>query len=1035
VSGTPPNESLATRLYEALAQAAGLAGAPVFLVTADGVIASAVNASGTLFGYEAGDLVGRRFAGLLTGGEGEVEALWAQTRETGAVRDHAVKVISSEGETVPGLLAARRFRVGEGEVLLASLRPGPSARPPADPPLEVLLDNLPVGVIATDRDFRITYWSQGQEVESGLPAEDAVGRNIFELLPNLEQERMGRKTVRERAQEVLETGKTYRLERFRHKDRLGREEFLDLRLSPLRDRAGRVAGIVTVNDNITPQVRLEEELEEKTNRLVFERNRLAHLFRVAGRIREQEDVADKFHLIVQGIRGLGWEKVFLKAFSAAAGTGATASAGYADEEIEALSAALDLPARVKELLEGEALRPYRQGNLFHVPHGPETEAGIRRLKPTAGGGRRGEWDTRDLFMVEMAGRGGDAVGCVILDDPIEHRKPDDESLFMLELFVNYAALVSEEAAAVEALKNRTRRLHAVANITKVINSIRDPEELMVRVLEELGNFLEFHRGAVYSYDETHRQFKIVASKNLTAENVEIAELTAHRRRPGWIVTHQQPLLVADTHADARFAEEEGPDARSEIYAPIVFEGRSLGCLGLFHDEPETFQQSDLDVLTAFADQVAVALQNARLFEEAEQRAQQLYDLNAIGNLVSSVLDINQLYPTIVERVQNDLRFQNVSILTVDGDPRELVLQGYKVQGAAKVLTVEYRQSIDAGVCGRVARTGQTALIPDTTREPDFLEVDFLPPMLSQLCVPITIGEEVIAVLNVESRWPNAFDEADVAALETLSGQIAVALRNSMLMEEVTQKAAQLELANVELRRLDEMKADFVSMLVHDLRTPMTGILGSSEIIEELLESEVDERIMNLVRIIPKESKRLIDLINNILDFYRLEDAGIKIAPRPIEVEGLVREAYEGAKVIAEKQGVIFTREVEPNLPHIHGDEAKLLQVLSNFLGNALKFTPEGGNVKIFTGGLADGLVTLGVTDTGVGIPESDLPHLFEKFKTFGPDGGRRARGAGLGLYIARAIVEAHGGTIKVESEEGRGSTFAFTVPVADSPGS
>ncbi|UCH78530.1 MAG: GAF domain-containing protein [Candidatus Coatesbacteria bacterium] len=1030
MSGPPPNDSFAHRLYEALAQAAGLGGAPVFLVTADGVIASAVNASGTLFGYEAADLVGRRFAGLLAGGDGEVEALWARTRETGTVRDHAVKVISSEGETVPGSLAARRFRVGEGEVLLTSLRPQPRVKAAADPPLEVLLDNLPVGVIATDRDFHITYWSQGQEVESGLPAEEALGRNIFELLPNLEQERMGRKTVRERAQEVFETGKTYRLERFRHKDRLGREEFLDLRLSPLRDRAGRVVGIVTVNDNITPQVRLEEELEEKTNRLVFERNRLAHLFRVAGRIREQEDVAGKFQLIVQGIRGLGWEKVFLKAFSAA-GTGATASAGYADEEIEAFSAALDLPGRIKELLGSEALRPYRQGNLFHVPYEPETEANIRRLKPTAGGGRRGEWDTRDLFMVEMAGRGGDAVGCVILDDPIENRKPDDESLFMLELFVNYAALVSEEAAAVQALKNRTRRLHAVANITKVINSIRDPEELMVRVLEELGNFLEFHRGAVYSYDETHRQFKIVASKNLTAENVEIAELTAHRRRPGWIVTHQQPLLVADTRADTHFPEEEGLDARSEIYAPIVFEGRSLGCLGLFHDEPETFQQSDLDVLTAFADQVAVALQNARLFEEAEQRTQQLYDLNAIGNLVSSVLDINQLYPTIVERVQNDLRFQNVSILTVDAEARELVLQAYKVHGAAKVLTVEYRQRMDEGVCGRVARTGETALVPDTTREPDFLEVDFLPPMLSQLCVPVTIGEEVIAVLNVESRWPNAFDEADVAALETLSGQIAVALRNSMLMEEITQKAAQLEHMNEELRRLDEMKADFVSMLVHDLRTPMTGILGSSEIIEELLENEVDDRIMNLVRIIPKESKRLIDLINNILDFYRLEDAGIKIAPRPIEVEGLVREAYEGAKIIAEKQGVILTREVEPDLPYIHGDEAKLLQVLSNFLGNALKFTPEGGSVRLFTGGVTDGLVTLGVADTGVGIPESDLPHLFDKFKTFRAEGDRRSRGSGLGLYIARAIVEAHGGTINVESEEGRGSTFAFTVPVAD----
>jgi PAS domain S-box-containing protein len=1019
-----------TRLYNVLAQAAGIGGMAAFVVNGEGVIVSVTNAGDARFGYDETDLVGRRFAGILAGGEGEVRGLWERVRADGAVPETAVKIISREGEIATAHLSARRFLAGGKEILVTTILADEGRAAAAESARDYILDNLPVGIIATDRDFRITHWSQGQEVESGIPEEEARGRDIFDLLPNLEQERMGRKKVRERVREVLRTGKPYRIERFRHKDRFGREEFLDLRISPLRDHTGRVVGLVTVNDNITPQVRLEEELEEKTNRLIFERNRLAHLFRVAGRIREHENLADKLQLIVNGIRGLGWEKVYLKIFGPAPAPYLSASTGHGDEEIEALAEALESAQQTRTLLEGADLKPYRRGNILHVPYGEDTAELIGRVKPLEGGGRIGDWDSRDLFMVKMYGRESTAVGYVVLDAPIEHRKPNEESLFMLELFVSYAALVAEEAAAVETLKNRTKRLQAVANITKVINSIRDPEELMVRVLDELGNFLAFQRGAVYSYDETHRQFKVVATKNLSAENIEIAELTAHRRRPGWVVSNRQPLLVADTEADTRFADDDDTGARAEIYAPIVYEQRSLGCIGVYHDEPGAFHEGDLDVLTAFADQVAVALQNARLFEEAAQRAQQLYDLNAIGNLVSSVLDINEIFPTIVERVQNDLRFQNVSILTVDRENRSLVLQAYKVQGAAKALTVDFRQDIDAGVCGRVARAGQTALVPDTTRDPDFLEVDFLPPMLSQLCVPVKIDGEVIALLNVESRWPNAFDEADVAALETLSGQIAVALRNSVLMEEVTQKASELEGANKELRRLDEMKADFVSMLVHDLRTPMTGILGSSEIIEELLDGEVDERIMNLVRIIPKESKRLIELINNILDFYRLEDAGMKVAPGPLAVETLVREAYEGAKVIADKQGVDFATAVEPDLPMINGDEAKLLQVLSNLVGNALKFTPAGGAVRI-SARPAGKMVAISVSDTGVGIRKAELPHLFEKFKTFRTDGDRRARGSGLGLYIARAIVEAHGGTITVESEQGKGSTFKFTVPVAD----
>jgi PAS domain S-box-containing protein len=1025
----PGTGTAAKRLYKALAQAAGVSGMASFVVSADGVIVSVANASDVQFGYDETDLVGRRFAGILSGGENEVQGLWEKVRAGGTVPPTPVRIISREGEVAPAQIRAQRFMAGDTEVLLTTIQ-GDGARAAASAAPDYLVDNLPVGIIATDLDYRITYWSQGQETESGIPEDKALGLNLFDLLPNLEQEQMGRKKVRERLREVIASGKPYRIERFRHKDRFGREEFLDLRISPLRDHTGRVVGLIAINDNITPHVRLEEELEEKTNRLVFERNRLAHLFRIAGRIREHESLADKLQLAVKGIRGLGWEKVYLKVFGPPPSPYLSASSGYGDEDIEAMAEALDSARRTRELLESPDLKPYRSGNILHVPYREDTAELIARVKPVDGGGRIGEWDSRDLFMVKMYGRESKAVGYVVLDGPIEHAKPNDESLFMLELFASYAALVGEEAAAVETLKNRTRRLQAVANITKVINSIHDPEELMVRVLEELGQFLTFERGAVYSYDDTHRQFKVVASKNLSAESIEIAELTAHRRRPGWIVANRQPLLIADAETDSRFTDEEDTGARSEIYAPIVYEQRSLGCIGLFHDEPGAFHEGDLDVLSAFADQVAVALQNARLFEETAQRTQQLYDLNAVGSLVSSVLDINEIYPTIVERVQNDLRFQNVSILNVDAESRSLVLQAYKVQGAAKALAVDFRQSIDEGVCGRVARTGRTALIPDTSREPAFLEVDFMPPMLSQLCVPVKMDGEVIAVLNVESRWPNAFDEADVAALETLSGQVAVALRNSKLMEEVRQKATELEGVNAELRRLDEMKADFVSMLVHDLRTPMTGILGSSEIIEELLEGEVDERIMNLVRIIPKESKRLIDLINNILDFYRLEDTGITVSPAPLAVETLVREAYEGAKVIADRQGVEFTLALEPGLPMIIGDEAKLLQVLSNLVGNALKFTPDGGKVNI-SADAGDGMVAISIADTGVGIPKDEIPHLFEKFKTFRTASDRRVRGSGLGLYIARAIVEAHGGTISVDSKQGEGSTFKFTVPAVE----
>jgi len=1014
-----------------IVETAALGGSPAFIFTGDGLIAAAAAGDGPIFGYEQNDLVGRHVAGILAGGHGDVAELCETTRQKGAVAAAPASIISAAGDIVPTAIWLRRFVYGGVEYFVCAAQGETEGGPAPPSPGEFLLDNLPVGVIATNLDFRVTRWSQGQEIESGISEEQALGRDLFELVPDLGREQVGRKSLRERLRDVITTGKKYRVERLRHKDRFGHEEFLDLRVSPLRDLRGHVIGLVAVIDNITHQVKLEEELAEKTGRLSFERNRLAHLFGIAGRIRERDTFPDKMQLMLEGLRGLGWERLYLAVFGAGPGEFQVTSTGFNDEELEALGTRLRTPEQRRALLEGPALDKFRSGITYYVPFSAETADLIAEIKPLAGGGRVGEWDSRDLFMVGLFGREGKAVGYLLLDSPSENRKPTDENLFMLELFVSYGALVVEEATAAETLKNRTKHLQAMVNITKVINSIRDPERLMVRVLDELGNFMSFHRGMACTFDETRRQFRIVASKNLTAEELEIAELTVHRGRPAWVVANQKPLIVAGVEGEEHLAEAGETGGRSEIYAPVVYEGQSLGCIILYHDEPRAFNEADLEILATLADQVAVALQNARLFEEAAQRSRQLSDLNAVGNLVSSVLDPNELFPTIVERVQNDLSFQNVVLLTVDAAANQLVLQSYKVQGATKVLWVNYRQPIGEGICGRVAATGQTSLISDTSREPEFLDMPFMPPMLSELCVPIKVDGRVNAVLNVESRWPNAFDEADVAALETLSGQIAVALRNSMLMEEVRTKAEELEVANRELKRMDEMKNDFVSMLVHDLRTPMTGILGSSEIVEELLQDQVDSRLMNLVRIIPRESKRMIDLINNILDFYRLDAAGIKVALAPVNVPELIQQAFESSKVIAQKQGIAFSTAVAPGVPPILGDEPKLQQVLSNLVGNALKFTPAGGSVKIYTDGVRDGKLRICVSDTGVGIRPENIPVLFEKFKTGVGDKTGKVRGSGLGLYIARAIVEAHAGAISVESEEGRGSVFVFTIPLVD----
>jgi signal transduction histidine kinase len=212
-------------------------------------------------------------------------------------------------------------------------------------------------------------------------------------------------------------------------------------------------------------------------------------------------------------------------------------------------------------------------------------------------------------------------------------------------------------------------------------------------------------------------------------------------------------------------------------------------------------------------------------------------------------------------------------------------------------------------------------------------------------------------------------------------------------------------------------------VAHDLRNPLTAISMYASLLLEMPRDADTQR--GQLRTVLELTDQMNRLIQDLLDASRIEAGQLRVNPAPLRLPPLLADAAEMVRMAAAERGVSLRVQAAEGLPPVLADRDRVLQVLSNLLGNAVKFTPRGGDVLVLASA-RDGVVEVAVADTGAGIAPEQLPHVFDRFW----QGDARRKGAGLGLAIARGIVEAHGGSIRAESDPGRGSTFTFTLPAA-----
>ena len=279
----------------------------------------------------------------------------------------------------------------------------------------------------------------------------------------------------------------------------------------------------------------------------------------------------------------------------------------------------------------------------------------------------------------------------------------------------------------------------------------------------------------------------------------------------------------------------------------------------------------------------------------------------------------------------------------------------------------------------------------------------------------------MGALTVWRKQAGSFSSEVVQLLQTFATQSALAIQNARLFREIEDKSKQIEAAN-------RHKSEFLANMSHELRTPLNAVIGFSEVLLERMFGEVNEKQEEYLQDILSSGKHLLSLINDILDLSKIEAGRMELEALPFDLPAALDNALTLIKERAARNSIGLAVHVDPRIGEVVADERKVKQVLLNLLSNAVKFTPEGGTITM-AAVLNGGMVEISVADTGIGIAPEDQAAVFEEFRQVGTDYARKREGTGLGLALARRLVELHGGTLTLQSELGKGSTFTFTIPV------
>ena len=595
------------------------------------------------------------------------------------------------------------------------------------------------------------------------------------------------------------------------------------------------------------------------------------------------------------------------------------------------------------------------------------------------------------------------------------------------------ALAGAKSAEADAKTSEEQKDHELGSIFGLSSALAGPLDL-----EQIGSFfVAAVRGSLpldmtivlIVYDDVLEAFRTVAAdgpraKDLKGRSYSAVTLPAIVRVR--VIDHRQSLVIPDTSTDKALwtkVSEEMPavsGARSFAALPLVSRERLVGALLLLGERAGDLTADKAQMPVIMGQYVAGSIHSALSVKEAEARAERETLVNRIAQRARGSLNPDEILHATVDELAKVLGVTRAVVATGDSEAKLDVIYEWATDGVPQVGLGPQ----DLPVSRLAARLGRTLFITDVREDHRFSEPKTASTLaklgvIAIAATPIRIGGQFAASLAfVHTDRAREWTAEDARLIESVAHELRGAIAAAEAFEQQRE-------AVVELERLNRAKSDFVSIVSHEFRTPLTGIQGFSEMMQS--EDLTLEEMREYAGDINKDAHRLNRMITEMLDLDKMESGRMELHRESVDLNGIVSEAADRMRPNAPLHPVSLR--LDPLVGDVSGDRDKLTQVMANLLSNAVKYSPDGGEIVVSTR-VEGNAAHVVVRDHGMGIPKGALETIFERYGRVESLATRHIQGTGLGLPIVRQIVQLHGGAVWVESAVGEGSVFHVTLPRA-----
>jgi signal transduction histidine kinase len=541
----------------------------------------------------------------------------------------------------------------------------------------------------------------------------------------------------------------------------------------------------------------------------------------------------------------------------------------------------------------------------------------------------------------------------------------------------------------QKLHDESARVKLLLRITSELSASLDHDRVLMRALEIVNEVVNATQGVILLIDEESSELVFRAAlgkdRQLSPKGLPTG-MMQNEGLAGWIITHRSPVIVHDTHQDPRWIEREtSKEHRSVLAVPLTSNEEVIGILMLFQSKPSAFTTDQLDLVETAAVQVANAINNANLYRLIRQQAERL----------GTMLRLEQ-----IKTAQNQAILESIADGVIVSDAEHKIILAN--MPASAILEIPRQQLIDTSINDLLGLYG----------------------LNEQSWIPAV--EEWVQNRDSLARWEYLEEQLPIGN-KVINVRISPVLVGNQffgtvsIFRDITKEA-----------EVDRLKSEFVSTVSHELRTPMTSIQGYVDLMLLGITGQMTPAQVRYLRVIKNNAGRLQTLVDDLLNISRLETGKLLLNLHPVNIASLVEKVVDGhlrGRIQHEEKEVIVKTNIPAVLPLVHADEARITQVLTNLLDNALNYTRNGDEIEI-TAACKGNAIHVNVTDNGIGIAEEDQNKIFDRFYRANNASVQKVPGTGLGLHIVRSIVEMHGGEMQVTSKLEQGSTFSFSLPVA-----